>query len=45
VEAVFDLRCQIVPDPVSHTPLVIPIGRHHHERPRAAESRERRGAA
>ncbi|RAY16069.1 ABC transporter ATP-binding protein [Actinomadura craniellae] len=29
VEEVFDLRCQVVPDPVSGTPLVIPIGRHH----------------
>ncbi|GAA3192523.1 ABC transporter ATP-binding protein [Actinocorallia longicatena] len=29
VEDVFDLRCQITTDPVSGTPLVIPIGRHH----------------
>jgi iron complex transport system ATP-binding protein len=28
VEQVFGLRCQVVPDPVSHTPMVIPIGRH-----------------
>jgi iron complex transport system ATP-binding protein len=28
VEDVFELRCQVVPDPVSHTPMVIPIGRH-----------------
>src|SRR5262245_59988432 len=26
---VFGLRCQVVPDPVSGTPMVIPIGRHH----------------
>ncbi|MEO3860231.1 ABC transporter ATP-binding protein [Acrocarpospora sp. B8E8] len=29
VEEVFDLRCQITTDPVSGTPLIIPIGRHH----------------
>ncbi|WP_211328804.1 hypothetical protein [Thermomonospora umbrina] len=28
VEEVFGLRCQVVPDPVSGTPLIIPIGRH-----------------
>ncbi|MCX5087586.1 ABC transporter ATP-binding protein [Streptomyces sp. NBC_00365] len=31
VEDVFDLRCRITPDPVSGTPLVIPLGRHHHD--------------
>ena len=29
VEKVFRLRCQVVTDPVSGTPLVVPIGRHH----------------
>ncbi|MFI0941516.1 ABC transporter ATP-binding protein [Streptomyces sp. NPDC021020] len=29
VEDVFGLRCRVVPDPVSGTPLVIPMGRHH----------------
>lgn len=29
VAEVFDLRCQVTTDPVSGTPLVIPIGRHH----------------
>ncbi|TMR13278.1 ABC transporter ATP-binding protein [Nonomuraea turkmeniaca] len=29
VEDVFDLRCRVTSDPVSGTPLVIPIGRHH----------------
>jgi iron complex transport system ATP-binding protein len=29
VEEVFDLRCQVMRDPVSGTPLVIPMGRHH----------------
>jgi iron complex transport system ATP-binding protein len=29
VEEVFDLRCQVTTDPVSGTPLVIPISRHH----------------
>jgi iron-siderophore transport system ATP-binding protein len=29
VEQVFDVRCKVTADPVSGTPLVIPIGRHH----------------
>ncbi|GAA3814300.1 ABC transporter ATP-binding protein [Sphaerisporangium flaviroseum] len=29
VEDIFDLRCQVTTDPVSGTPLVIPMGRHH----------------
>ncbi len=29
VADVFDLACQVIDDPVSRTPLVIPIGRHH----------------
>ncbi|MEW2313854.1 ABC transporter ATP-binding protein [Streptomyces bauhiniae] len=29
VDDVFGLRCRIAPDPVSGTPLVIPLGRHH----------------
>ncbi|MFG3102186.1 ABC transporter ATP-binding protein [Streptomyces sp. NPDC048182] len=29
VEDVFGLRCQVTEDPVSGTPLVIPVGRHH----------------
>jgi iron-siderophore transport system ATP-binding protein len=33
VEEVFGLRCQVVPDPVSHTPMVIPIGRRAKEEP------------
>jgi iron complex transport system ATP-binding protein len=28
VEHVFGMRCRVVPDPISHTPMVIPIGRH-----------------
>jgi iron complex transport system ATP-binding protein len=28
VEEVFDLRCQVTADPVSGTPLIVPIGRH-----------------
>lgn len=31
VRDVFALRCRITPDPVSGTPLVIPMGRHHGE--------------
>lgn len=26
---VFDLDCQVIPDPVAGSPLVVPIGRHH----------------
>ncbi|MFE3453514.1 ABC transporter ATP-binding protein [Nonomuraea sp. NPDC059194] len=29
VEHVFGMRCQVAADPVSETPLIIPIGRHH----------------
>ena len=29
VHDVFDLDCRVITDPVSHTPLVLPIGRHH----------------
>ncbi|MER6915121.1 ABC transporter ATP-binding protein [Streptomyces sp. NPDC000594] len=29
VEEVFGLRCRIAPDPVSGTPMVIPMGRYH----------------
>ncbi|MET9767941.1 ABC transporter ATP-binding protein [Streptomyces sp. NPDC006415] len=33
VEDVFGLRCQVTTDPVSRTPLVIPVGRHHAPEP------------
>jgi iron complex transport system ATP-binding protein len=29
VATVFDMPCQVVADPVSRTPMVVPIGRHH----------------
>jgi iron complex transport system ATP-binding protein len=29
VETVFGVRCQVTPDPVSGTPMVYPISRHH----------------
>lgn len=29
VTEVFDLTCEVVPDPVSGTPMVVPRGRHH----------------
>ena len=29
VSGVFDLECRVITDPVSGTPMVIPIGRHH----------------
>ena len=37
VEDVFGLRCQVTTDPVSGTPLVIPMSRHHEPVPAAAE--------
>ncbi|HWM04783.1 MAG TPA: ABC transporter ATP-binding protein [Actinophytocola sp.] len=33
VAEVFDLHCQVTTDPVSGTPLVIPVGRHHSVQP------------
>jgi iron complex transport system ATP-binding protein len=33
VEEVFDVRCQVTTDPVSGTPLIVPIGRHHSTEP------------
>ena len=30
VREVFGLEAQVIDDPVSHTPLVVPVGRHHH---------------
>ncbi|MER5428958.1 ABC transporter ATP-binding protein [Streptomyces sp. NPDC002588] len=36
VEHVFDLRCRVTTDPVSGTPLVIPLGRHHDDSPTEA---------
>ncbi|NYG59187.1 iron complex transport system ATP-binding protein [Nocardioides daedukensis] len=29
IHDVFGLECRVIPDPVSHTPLVVPMGRHH----------------
>ncbi|MDT0308385.1 ABC transporter ATP-binding protein [Streptomyces sp. DSM 44917] len=37
VAEVFGLRCRIDPDPVSGTPMVIPLGRHHAPAPAGAE--------
>jgi iron complex transport system ATP-binding protein len=31
VRRVFGLECRVIPDPVSGTPLVVPIGRHRAE--------------
>ena len=28
IEHVFGMRCQVVPDPLSHTPMIVPVGRH-----------------
>ncbi|MFF8444966.1 ABC transporter ATP-binding protein [Streptomyces californicus] len=37
VEDVFGLRCRVTTDPVSRTPLVIPVGRHHTPEPETEE--------
>ncbi|WP_026553451.1 ABC transporter ATP-binding protein [Arthrobacter sp. H20] len=29
VTSVFGLQCRVIPDPVSGTPMVVPVGRHH----------------
>jgi iron complex transport system ATP-binding protein len=29
VRDVFGLEARVIADPVSHTPLVVPVGRHH----------------
>lgn len=29
IKKVFDLDCSVISDPISNTPLIIPIGRHH----------------
>lgn len=46
VQEVFGLDCRVIPDPVSHTPLVVPIGRHcgphsdrHHVSPQGRTTR------
>ncbi|MFD6655827.1 ABC transporter ATP-binding protein [Streptomyces parvus] len=43
VEDVFGLRCQVTTDPVSRTPLVIPVGRHHTPEPESEEPAETLG--
>ena len=43
VEEVFGLTCRITEDPVSGTPLVIPIGRHH-QTPHAMEEEHEQSA-
>ncbi|MFD0673251.1 ABC transporter ATP-binding protein [Cohnella sp. GCM10027633] len=29
IKNIFDMDCTVIPDPVSGTPLIVPIGRHH----------------
>jgi iron complex transport system ATP-binding protein len=39
VSGVFDLECRVIEDPVSGTPMVVPVGRHHGSRgPVAAQT-------
>lgn len=38
VDAVFGMSSQVVMDPVSRTPMVVPIGRHHSDIPAANDS-------
>ena len=35
VRGVFGLDCRVITDPVSRTPLVVPVGRHHHREDQA----------
>ena len=37
VTELFGLACEVVPDPVSGTPLIVPCGRHHAARPAVEE--------
>lgn len=39
VEAVFGLPCTVIDDPVSHTPLIVPLGRHRPARHRQEQER------
>lgn len=40
VADVFGLTCRVVPDPVAHTPLIVPVGRHHHDSLRSSSHDE-----
>ncbi|MGW6172619.1 ABC transporter ATP-binding protein [Arthrobacter sp. NPDC055138] len=40
VHAVFGLESRVIPDPVSGTPMVVPVGRHHCEVPAAPAVKE-----
>lgn len=45
VSGVFNLECRIIQDPVSATPMVVPVGRHHGARDREShEKHESHGA-
>lgn len=39
VEAMFGLPCTVIDDPVSHTPLIVPLGRHRPARHRQEQER------
>jgi iron complex transport system ATP-binding protein len=39
VEDVFGMRCRLVDDPISNTPMIIPIGRHRVGSPRPEADR------
>lgn len=38
VTDVFGMRCSVVPDPASATPMIVPIGRHHADVPAGGQS-------
>jgi iron complex transport system ATP-binding protein len=40
VQTVFGLESRVIPDPVSGTPMVVPVGRHHCEAPAPAGERD-----
>ena len=41
VADVFGLTCQVVPDPVAGTPLIVPVGRHHTSDPQPGKGETR----
>ena len=32
IKEVFDLDCQVMEDPISKTPMIVPVGRHHNKK-------------
>jgi iron complex transport system ATP-binding protein len=43
IEAVFGFKCRVIPDPVSHTPLCIPIGARYSDDPSSSRPESQTG--